>query len=96
MYRGVARIFQRGGHTESNIIVMAFSPRNIIGNFLKKGLQRGGGGEVTGTPGPSLRPWCMYSKVSSLMKFHQNTQNYIKYEVLYMKISNSPIGHEVL
>ena len=28
----------------SNIIVMAFSPRNIIGCFLKKGLQRGGGG----------------------------------------------------
>ena len=35
----------------SNIIVMAFSPRNIIGCFLKKGLQRGGRG-VTGTPGP--------------------------------------------
>ena len=26
----------------SNIIVMAFSPRNIVGYFLKKGLQRGG------------------------------------------------------
>ena len=53
--RGVARIFQRVGLTVSNIIVMAFSPRNIIGCFLKKGLQRG----VTGTPGPpppSLRP----------------------------------------
>ena len=34
----------------SNIIIMAFSPRNIIGCFLKKGLQRG----VTGTPGPPL------------------------------------------
>ena len=33
----------------SNIIVMAFSPRNIVGCLLKKGLQRGGGG-VTGTP----------------------------------------------
>ena len=57
-YKGVARIFQRGGggcHTVSNIIVMAFSPRDIIGCFLKKGLQRGGG--VTGTPGPpSLLP----------------------------------------
>ena len=49
--RGVARIFQRGGVTVSNIIVMAFSPRNIIGCFLKKGLQSGGGG-VTSTPGP--------------------------------------------
>ena len=28
--RGIARIFQRGGHTVSNIIVMAFSPRNIV------------------------------------------------------------------
>ena len=42
-YRGVARIFQKGGHTVSNIIVMAFSPRNIVGCLLKKGLQRGGG-----------------------------------------------------
>ena len=28
----------------SNIIVMAFSPRNIVGCLLKKGLQGGGGG----------------------------------------------------
>ena len=28
----------------SNIIVMAFSPRNIIGCFLKKDLKGGGGG----------------------------------------------------
>ena len=38
--RGVARIFQRGGggegHTGSNNIVMAFSPRNIVGCLLKK------------------------------------------------------------
>ena len=30
----------------SNIIVMAFSPRNVVGCLLKEGLQRG----VTGTP----------------------------------------------
>ena len=47
MLRGVARIFQRAGHTESNIIVTAFSPRNIVGCFLKKTLTKGG---VTGTP----------------------------------------------
>ena len=46
--RGVARIFQRGeGHTVSNI-VMAFSPRKIIGCFLKikgyKGVGWGGHG----------------------------------------------------
>ena len=35
----------------SNIIVMAFSPRNIVGCFLKKRLTKGGGGVgVTGTP----------------------------------------------
>ena len=45
---GVARIFQRGVHNVSNIIVMEFSPRNIIGCFLKRDIQRG----VTGTPGP--------------------------------------------
>ena len=33
----------------SNIIVMAFSPRYIVGCLLKKGLQRGG---VTGNAGP--------------------------------------------
>ena len=47
---GVARIFQRGGHTVSNIIVLAFSPQNIIGCFLKKKKAYKGG--VTGTPGP--------------------------------------------
>ena len=35
----------------SNNIVIAFSPRNIVGCLLKKDLQRGGGGGVTGTPG---------------------------------------------
>ena len=40
----------------SNVIVMAFSPRNVVGCLLKKRLTKGGGG-VTGTPGPpSLRP----------------------------------------
>ena len=37
--RDVARIFQRGGgggHTVSNNMVMAFSPRNIVDCFLKK------------------------------------------------------------
>ena len=45
--RGVARIFQRGGgggHTVSNIIVVAFSPRNVVGCLLKKRLTKGGGG----------------------------------------------------
>ena len=33
-----------GGHTGSNIIVMAFSPRNIVGCLLKKRLTKGGSG----------------------------------------------------
>ena len=41
----------------SNIIVMAFSPRNIVGCLLKKRLTKGGGG-VTGTPGPPLLRPC--------------------------------------
>ena len=45
LFRSVARIFQRGGggHTVSNIIVMAFSPRNIVGCLLKKKAYKGGG-----------------------------------------------------
>ena len=43
-------MFQRGGHTVSNIIVMAFSPWNIVSCFLKKGLQRGGGHGHPRTP----------------------------------------------
>ena len=43
-----------GGHTVSNIIVMAFPPRNIVGCLLKKAYK----GVVTRTPGPpSLRFW---------------------------------------
>ena len=51
--QGRSQDFSKGGHTVSKIIVMVFSPRNIVGCLLKKGLQRG----VTSTPGPrSLRP----------------------------------------
>ena len=33
-----------GGHTVSYIIVIAFSPRNIVNCLLKKRLTKGGGG----------------------------------------------------
>ena len=49
---GVARIFQRSGHTVSNIIFMAFSPRNVVGCLLKKGLQRRGHGHPRTPPPP--------------------------------------------
>ena len=44
-FQGRSQDFSRGGggdHTVSNIIVMAFSPRNIVGCFLKKSLTKGG------------------------------------------------------
>ena len=52
--RGVARIFQRGGHTVPN---RGYSPDfhvslpPVVGCLPKTWLTRGGGG-VTGTPGP--------------------------------------------
>ena len=52
MARGVARIFQRWGHTVSKVkkkglfrdgqdIIIAFSP-SVVGSLVKKGLQKGG------------------------------------------------------
>ena len=48
---GVARIFQRGGHTVSNRGYSRFRNLNIVGCLSKKRLTKGG---VTGTPGPPL------------------------------------------
>ena len=42
--QGRSQDFSNGGHTVSNIIVMAFSPRNIVGCLLKKRLTKGGHG----------------------------------------------------
>ena len=42
--KGRSQDVSKGGHTVSNIIVMAFSPRNIVDCLLKKGLQRGSHG----------------------------------------------------
>ena len=57
-----------GGHTGSNNIVMAFSPRNIVGYLLKKSSYKGG---VTGTPGPpSLRPCYVTKKVKCISSVH--------------------------
>ena len=61
-FRGVARIFQRGGHTVSKQglfnygqdIVMAFSPP-VVGCLVKKGLQKWGHGHLrTPPPGYAL------------------------------------------
>ena len=40
--QGRSQDFSKGGHTGSNNIVMAFSPRNIVGCLLKKRLTKGG------------------------------------------------------
>ena len=45
--QGRSQDFSQGGHTGPNNIVMAFSPRNIVGCLLKKAYKGG----VTGTPG---------------------------------------------
>ena len=43
--QGHSQDFSKGGaHTGSNNIVMAFSPRNIVGCLLKKRFTKGGGG----------------------------------------------------
>ena len=47
-----------GGHTGSNNIIMAFSPRNIVGCLLKKSLQRGGGSRAPQDP-PSYALGCI-------------------------------------
>ena len=49
---GVARIFQRGGHTDSYRGYSSDCHLNIVGCLLTKRLTKGGG--VTGTPGPPL------------------------------------------
>ena len=64
--RGVARIFQRGGHTVSNIIVMVFSPRNIVGCLLKKRLTKGGS-QAPQDP-PSLRPCAVHIQFTVCVK----------------------------
>ena len=81
-YRGVARIFKGGGggHTASNNIVMAFSPRNIVGCLLEKGLRRG----VTGTPGPpSYAPPLQSCKAPHNNK---NKNNYISPEIIVINV----------
>ena len=42
--QGRSQDFSKGGDTVSNIIVMAFTPRNVVGCLLKKRLTKGGGG----------------------------------------------------
>ena len=89
--QGRSQDFSKGGHTVPNIIVMAFSPRNIVGCLLKKGLQRG----VTGTPGPpSLRPWlycyiwrrklsCLKRRISPReLHLYTNSSNHLKHSGL--------------
>ena len=55
--QGRSQDFSKGrGHTGSNNIVMAFSPWNIVGCCLKKGLQRGVHGYPGTPPPPSYAP----------------------------------------
>ena len=49
--QGHSQDFSKGGaHTGSNNIVMAFSPRNIVGCLLKKRFTKGGGSRAPQDP----------------------------------------------
>ena len=88
-YWGVARIFQRGCHTVSNIIVMAFSPRNIVGCLLKKGLQRGGHGHL-GTP-PLATPLSLTAQYFLLLcqtSFQKKKQTVSTVQSRYLRTQN--------
>ena len=57
----------------SNIIVLAFSPRNVVGCLLKEGLQRG----VTGTPRtPLATPLRGSEKIAHHMKGETRENNH--------------------
>ena len=86
---GVARIFQRGGHTES---YRGYSPDchlNIVGYFLTKRLTKGGGGVVTGTPGLPLATSlfdteaCMYDLNWALL-FQKNRLLWIRFNFFFI------------
>ena len=59
----------------SNIIVMAFSPRNVVACLLKKGLQMGGGGGSRAPQDPpryALGVLIIISLLSSLIDLSDN------------------------
>ena len=76
--RGVARIFQRGGHTVSNIIVMAFSPRNFVGCLLKKRLTKGGHGHHRTPPRYALDSFALRTQLRLFVFFGENTRELVK------------------
>ena len=60
---GVARIFQRGGHTDSYIGHSPNCHLNIVGCLLTKRLTKGGS-RAPQDPPPWLRPWNQFYKTS--------------------------------
>ena len=68
----------------SNIIVMAFSPRNIIGCFLKNSLQRGGHGRQTPL---SLRPCVAFLSRSSKKRTPDRRLRKLGFQVRVNKIT---------
>ena len=79
-HRGVARIYQRGGGgvTLSNIIVIVLSPRNIVGCFLKKGLQTWGHGHSRTPSRYALVPFCSKNEMES-KRFIKKLNTYTKW-----------------
>ena len=82
-FRDVARIFQRGGHTVSNNMVIAFSPRNIVGCFLKKGLQRRGHGHPRIPPRYALS--LQLYKMKPVLSGHQPQLAPIFFSLIFYK-----------
>ena len=78
---GIARIFQRGGHTESSIGYSLDCHLNIVGCLLTKRLRKGGS---RGTPGPPwLHPWA-----ARACKVHLNLNSF----VLRIFLSGFPVS----
>ena len=59
----------------SNIIIMTFSPGNIVGCFLKKRLTKGGGGSRAPQDAPSLRPCYLQGLPSYPLRYLRNFSN---------------------
>ena len=80
IYQGRSQDFTKGGgggHTVSNIIVMAFSSRNIVGYFLKKRITKGGGGSHGHPRTPLATPLYMCNPAAlRLLKPAYNTVHF--------------------
>ena len=83
--QGRSQGFPKGGHTVSNNIVMAFSPRNIAGCLLKKRLTKGGGGVTEPQDPPSYALVMSHITICSMhtLVFKVNARNFPSFYNFY-------------